>query len=99
MPFKRRFKDKYAGSSPENASVVRTLFDLLYVWCILPNPLLPDHEVGVDDLVGETELTDADALQHSVAGELVHDQRSIGVTGLLDFIGDDATDEVRVSRV
>ena len=29
MPFKRRFKDKYAGSSPENASVVRTLFDLL----------------------------------------------------------------------
>ena len=28
MPFKRRFIDKYAGSSPENASVVRTLFDL-----------------------------------------------------------------------
>ena len=28
MAFKRRFKDKYAGSSPENASVVRTLFDL-----------------------------------------------------------------------
>ena len=29
MPFKRRFKDKYAGSLPEKASVVRTLFDLL----------------------------------------------------------------------
>ena len=28
MPFKRRFTNKYAGSSPENASVVRTLFDL-----------------------------------------------------------------------
>ena len=28
MPSGRRFKDKYAGSSPENASVVRTLFDL-----------------------------------------------------------------------
>ena len=28
MPLKIRFKDKYAGSSPENASVVRTLFDL-----------------------------------------------------------------------
>ena len=28
MPFKSLFKDKYAGSSPENASVVRTLFDL-----------------------------------------------------------------------
>ena len=27
---KRRFKDKYASSSPENASVVRTLFDLFY---------------------------------------------------------------------
>ena len=30
MPCKRRFKDKYAGSSPENASVVRTLFDLFF---------------------------------------------------------------------
>ena len=39
MPFKRLFKDNYAGSSPENASVVRTLFDLFYhlshllSWC------------------------------------------------------------------
>ena len=32
MPFKRRFKDKYAGSSPENASFVRTLFDLLFLF-------------------------------------------------------------------
>ena len=31
MPFKRRFKDKYAGSLPENASVVRTLFDLFLI--------------------------------------------------------------------
>ena len=31
MPFKRRLKDKYAGSSPENASVVRTLFDLFLI--------------------------------------------------------------------
>ena len=28
MPSGRQLKDKYAGSSPENASVVRTLFDL-----------------------------------------------------------------------
>ena len=28
MPFKGQFKDKYVGSLPENASVVRTLFDL-----------------------------------------------------------------------
>ena len=30
MSFKRLFQDKYAGSSPENASVVRTLFDLFF---------------------------------------------------------------------
>ena len=30
MLIQRRFKDKYAGSSPENASVVRTLFDLFF---------------------------------------------------------------------
>ena len=35
MPFKRRFKDKYAGSSPENASVVRTLFDLFSLKCVV----------------------------------------------------------------
>ena len=32
MSFKRLFKDKYAGSSPENASVVRTLFDLFLLY-------------------------------------------------------------------
>ena len=32
MPFKRRFKDKYAGSSTKNASVVRTLFDLFLLF-------------------------------------------------------------------
>ena len=30
MPFKSLVKDKYAGSPPENASVVRTLFDLFF---------------------------------------------------------------------
>ena len=33
MPFKRQFKDEYTGSSPENASVVQTLFDLFFVFC------------------------------------------------------------------
>ena len=37
MPFKRRFKDKYAGSSPENASVVRTLFDLFFLFTTRPS--------------------------------------------------------------
>ena len=34
MPFKRLFEDKYVGSSPENASVVRTLFDLFTFFLI-----------------------------------------------------------------
>ena len=39
MPFKRLFKDKYAGSSPENASVVRTLFDLLGNYFVRIRPI------------------------------------------------------------
>merc|ERR1719295_2143716 len=57
------------------------------------------HEVGVGDLVGQTQHTDADTLQHAVAVKLVHDERSIDVSGLLDLVGDDATHEVRMSRV
>ena len=41
MPFIRRFKDKYAGSSPENASVVRTLFDLLDAFSHLYKKMCP----------------------------------------------------------
>ena len=37
--------------------------------------------------------------QHAVAVELVHVERSVDVTGLLDLVGDDATHEVRMSRV
>ena len=49
--------------------------------------------------VRETTATNPDALQHSVAGELVHDERGVGVARLLDLVGDDAADEVRMSRV
>merc|ERR1719295_75538 len=35
------------------------------------------HEVSVGNLVGQTQHTDADALQHAVAVKLVHDKRSI----------------------
>ena len=38
-------------------------------------------------------------LEHAVAVELMHDKRSVDVSGLLDLVGDDATDEVRMSRV
>merc|ERR1719347_356532 len=57
------------------------------------------HEVGVGDLVGQTQHTNTDALEHAVAVELMHDKRSVDVSGLLDLVGDDATDEMRVSRV
>merc|ERR1719428_1289820 len=57
------------------------------------------HEVGVGDLVGQTQHANTDAFEHAVAVELMHDKRSVDVTGLLDLVGDDASDKVRVSRV
>ena len=61
MPFKRLFKDKYAGSSPENASVVRTLFELLLVVLFLPLALflsfIPHRgSVGVDEVADESRV-------------------------------------------
>merc|ERR1719300_1409422 len=57
------------------------------------------HEVGVGHLVRQTQHTDTDTLQHAVAVKLVHDKRSIDVSGLLDLVGDDATHEVRMGGV
>merc|ERR1719244_1245914 len=57
------------------------------------------HEISVGDLVGQTQHTNTDAFEHTVAVKLVHDKRSIDVSRLLDLVGDDATDEVRMSRV
>merc|ERR1719427_2229852 len=57
------------------------------------------HEIRVGDLVGQTQHANTDALQHAVAVELVHDERSVDVSRLLDLVGDDAADEVRGSRV
>jgi len=57
------------------------------------------HEVGVGHLVGQTQHTDADTLEHAVAVKLVHDKRSVDVSGLLDLVGDDATHKVRMSGV
>ena len=44
-------------------------------------------------------LSQSHTLQDAVTSELVHDERSIDVTRLLDLVGDDTTHEVRVSRV
>ena len=56
MPFERRFRGKYAGRSPENASVVRTLFDLLLLETIASS--LPQNVIQViaatKDLSGQT---------------------------------------------
>merc|ERR1719383_1102343 len=41
----------------------------------------------------------AKTFQNAVAVKLVHDERSIDVSRLLDLVGDDATHEVRMSRV
>merc|ERR1719295_423511 len=57
------------------------------------------HEVGVGDLVGQTQHANTDALEHAVAVKLVHDERSVDVSGLLDLVGDNATHEVRMGRV
>merc|ERR1719193_200291 len=57
------------------------------------------HEVSVGNLVRQAQHTDTDTLKHAVAIELVHDKRSVDVSGLLDLVGDDATHEVRMSRV
>merc|ERR1712168_766295 len=60
---------------------------------------ITSHEIGVGHLVGQTQHTNTDTFQHSVAVKLVHDKRSVNVSRLLDFVGNDATHEVRVSRV
>ena len=53
-------------------------------------------EVGEDHAVGEALATNTDAFQHTVTGQLVHDQVSVHHTRRLHFVGDDATDKVRM---
>ena len=49
--------------------------------------------------VGETTAADTDALEHAVAGKLMHHQRGVQQEGRLVVVGHDATDEVGVGRV
>ena len=49
MPFDRQFKNKYAGRPPENASVVRTLFDLFR--CVLHRRVRPSVGPSVSQSV------------------------------------------------
>ena len=49
--------------------------------------------------VGESSHADPDALQHTVTGQLVHDQRRLHLPGLLVGVGHDAAHEVRLAAV
>ena len=49
--------------------------------------------------VGETTAADTDALEHAVAGKLMHHQRGVQQEGRLVVVGHDAPDEVGVGRV
>merc|ERR1719150_1134942 len=55
--------------------------------------------VRVQHPVGESSLADPDALQHTVTGQLVHDQRRLNLSRLLVGVGHKATDEVGLARV
>merc|ERR1719150_824487 len=50
--------------------------------------------VRVQHPVGESSHADPDALQHTVTGQLVHDQRRLNLSGLLVGVGHKATDKV-----
>merc|ERR1719192_591458 len=55
--------------------------------------------VGIEHTVRESAHADPDALQHTVTGQLVHDQRRLHVSGLLVGVGHKATDKVRSTVV
>ena len=49
--------------------------------------------------VGETTAADTDALEHAVAGQLMHHQGGVQQEGRLVVVGHDASNEVGVGRV
>lgn len=71
----------------------------VYLKCSSIVGYLPQLEVGVHHSVRETLTTDTDTFKYTVTGQLVHHQVSVDKTGLLQFVGNDTTDEVRLSRL
>merc|ERR1719400_144954 len=55
--------------------------------------------VGVEHPIWESAHADSDTLQHTVTGQLVHDQWGLNISGLLVGVGHQATDEVGLARV
>merc|ERR1719367_1342625 len=66
---------------------------------ILSQARVTELEVGVEHPVGESTHADPDALQHTVAGQLVHDEGGLHLAGLLVGVGHKATHEVGLARV
>ncbi len=48
----------------------------------------------IDETVGEPFATDSDALQHSVAPQLMHDKVSIDDSRAFQLVGNDAADKM-----
>merc|ERR550519_2845153 len=61
---------------------------------VLSKAGVPQLEVGVEHTVGESTHADPDSLEHTVASQLVHDQRGLDLAGLLVGVGHKATHKV-----
>lgn len=72
------------------------LNDKTNYWNIMTRHL-PQFEVGIIHSVGESFTANTDTLKYTVTGKLVHDQMGINDSGLFQFIGNDTTDEMRLS--
>merc|ERR1719285_1574587 len=66
---------------------------------ILSQARVAELEVGVEHPVGESTHADPDALEHTVASQLVHDEGGLHLAGLLVGVGHKATHEVGLARV
>jgi len=56
-------------------------------------------EIRILHAIGETLAANTDTFQHSVAGQLIQHQSRIQNSAAFQLVGDDATDEMRVSLV
>merc|ERR1719327_1468597 len=66
---------------------------------VLSKARVAELEVGVEHPVGESTHADPDALEHTVASQLVHDEGGLNLAGLLVGVGHKATHEVGLARV
>ena len=67
--------------------------------CFSSFHVLPHLEVRVEHPVGESTHADPDSLEHTVASQLVHDQRGLDLAGLLVGVGHKATHKVGLTVV